>query len=395
MKAKLLFFFLGMILTFQGFATTYYSQGSVAPNVTANWNTIRGGGGSSPAAFTAGDVFVIQNGHSMTTSGTWSVSGTGSKLWIENGGTLTANHNVTLNSATVFQIDNGGTYVQNVVSSMGSNVLSGTEVFGASSHFIYNFAPSGTSAPSSPGYGNLTINTSTNGTNLGWAGTITQVQGNFSIQSTGTGTIRHALTAGSPITVNVGGNLTLSGTNTNFWLSSGAGTCTLTVAGDVIVSESANFDLANSSGAGTLNIGGDFTQTGGTFLSKTAISTVSFTGSGTSISSVGTITPTNINWNITSSASITLNSPFTVASSRQMVIDGTLATTSTITSTGTTYVAGTFQINAGGSISASPTYTVSTCALVYNTGGAYTAGNEWTTGLYPPQNVTIQNPGPM
>ena len=53
------------------FAATYYSQGSVTPNTTTNWNTVRTGGGSSPAAFNiANDVFVIQNGHNMTTSAT-------------------------------------------------------------------------------------------------------------------------------------------------------------------------------------------------------------------------------------------------------------------------------------------------------------------------------------
>src|SRR5918996_721064 len=57
-------------------AATYYSQGSVAPNTLANWNTNRLGGGAAPASFVvAGDIFVIQgtgNGgtspHSMTTS---------------------------------------------------------------------------------------------------------------------------------------------------------------------------------------------------------------------------------------------------------------------------------------------------------------------------------------
>ncbi|MBL0084450.1 MAG: hypothetical protein IPP37_19355 [Saprospiraceae bacterium] len=51
------------------FGAVYYSQGSVTPSTLANWNTIRAGGGSSPANFTtANDIFVIQNGHNMSTS---------------------------------------------------------------------------------------------------------------------------------------------------------------------------------------------------------------------------------------------------------------------------------------------------------------------------------------
>ena len=49
-------------------AATYFSQGSVTPTATANWNTVRAGGGTSPGNFTAGDIFVIQSPHNMTTT---------------------------------------------------------------------------------------------------------------------------------------------------------------------------------------------------------------------------------------------------------------------------------------------------------------------------------------
>src|SRR5207247_7616662 len=97
--------------------TTYYSQGSVDPTVNTNWNSIRAGGGSTPANFTSGDVFVIQNGHSMGTTPAWSVSGTGAKIQIESGGTLTANSIV---SVPTFQVDDGGTYIHNTVGSVSN-----------------------------------------------------------------------------------------------------------------------------------------------------------------------------------------------------------------------------------------------------------------------------------
>src|SRR5437773_11916730 len=116
-------------------AATYYSQGSLDPNVTTNWNSIRLGGGSSPANFTSGDVFAIQASHSMATTAAWTVSGAGSKIQIESGGTLTANHIV---AVPTFQVDNGGTYVHSATSGSSNGAASDipgstTRTFGASS----------------------------------------------------------------------------------------------------------------------------------------------------------------------------------------------------------------------------------------------------------------------
>ncbi|MBL0182056.1 MAG: hypothetical protein IPP96_07065 [Chitinophagaceae bacterium] len=82
--------------------TTYYSNGNNAPNALTSWKPNRDGTGTSPANFLAGNIFVVQgtgNGgttpHSMTTSATWSVSGTNSAVIIENGATLTATSAIT------------------------------------------------------------------------------------------------------------------------------------------------------------------------------------------------------------------------------------------------------------------------------------------------------------
>src|SRR5437868_85554 len=93
-----------MLISGRASAATFFSQGSLDPTLTSSWNSNRGGGGATPANFTLGDTFVIQNTHNMTTSTTWSISGTGSKLQIESGGTLTATLAVTLATATTFQI---------------------------------------------------------------------------------------------------------------------------------------------------------------------------------------------------------------------------------------------------------------------------------------------------
>jgi hypothetical protein len=109
-----------LVLAPAAWATTYYSQGSFAANLTSSWNTVRTGGGSSPSGFTSGDTFIIQNGHNLTVSVTggtttnWAVSGTGNKVEIESGGKLTNSGDGSVPNITIsgtFQIDGGGTYV--------------------------------------------------------------------------------------------------------------------------------------------------------------------------------------------------------------------------------------------------------------------------------------------
>ena len=333
-------------------ALTYYTNGSGDPALLASWNSSRNGTGSNPTNFTSGESFVIESGDVMNTTSTWAISGTNSRLQIESGGTLTANHAITLAAATTFQIDNGGTYIHNNNGSLTSTIFLGTEVFGASSNFIINNTPTFT-APSAPGYGNLTINTSTNATSVGLSSTLTQVQGNLTITSTGTGLIRYALTSTTSTSLNVGGNLVLNGTSALFYLSSGSGgTASVTIAGDVIVS-AGTLDMSNSAsgGAGTLNIGGNFNQTGGIIKSTSSTpSTINFTGSGkTFTQSAGTLTNTNINWTIADGASLTLNNDLPVATSRTLTVGGG---TSGIIDCSSLAVsgAGTFTLSAGATL---------------------------------------------
>jgi hypothetical protein len=423
-------------------ATTYYSQGSLAPDLTSSWNSNRGGGGSTPANFTSGDVFVIQNGHNMTASTAWSISGSGSKLWIENGGTLTATSAVTLATATTFQIDTGGTYVHNNATAYGSSIFAGTEAFDAASTVILN--SSNTAGPSGVTFGNLTVNFTSDPSGAVYcSGGLTTINGNLTIQSTGTKEFR--LTGTTNFTLNLAGNLTISG---------------------------GVLDLASDSGAPTINIGGNFNQTSGTFKSSGSVSTVAFTGGSPSVTfatSGGTFTNTNINWQIASGKTVANNTNFGggswVNASRTMTVNGafqinqgswtgssgtwsygsgatlvfnnssgsygpidgthaywpgsnsptnvtvqgaggiTLGVARTVTGVFQTAagvingnnltLSGTTQINTGGYfLTNSPTYGGSS-TLVYNPGGSFNIGAEWTSGgsvgSGVPQNVTVQN----
>jgi hypothetical protein len=131
----------------------YYSQGA-DPAQLSNWNSIRAGGGSSPANFTdANQIFIIQASHSMTAGSAWSVSGNGTKLEIENGATLTAGAAVTLSALTTFQIDNGGIYYHN--HNINNNIFGGVNSFDAGSTINYMLNGAQTVAPAL--YGNLVL----------------------------------------------------------------------------------------------------------------------------------------------------------------------------------------------------------------------------------------------
>ena len=337
MKKAIFLLVFATCLSFSAFPTTYYSKGSLAPNQISSWNSNRDGtSGTTPGNFTSGDIFIVQNGHVMATSSTWSVSGAGSRVWIENGGSLTAGHGITLSTVTTFQIDNGGSYVQNVESSMETGALQGIEAFGPSSNFTYNSRPTGVSAPTSPGYGNLTINTSTTSTPLAWNAGLTEVQGDLTVLSTGTGTTYQCFAVDDNITVDVGGNFSLSGTNTNFRLSSGAGKCTLNVAGELMVSGSAFLDCGATSvvaGTGTFYISAGATlltaHTEGINGSIAISGTKTFDGgadyvfNGSAAQATGTFLPSTVNnLTIDNAAGVTLSNSDLTVNGTLLINDG-------------------------------------------------------------------------
>ena len=124
---KVLLVVVGMVWGEESWGATYYSQSSTAntnANTLANWNTVRGGGGSSPGSFTvAGDFFVIQSGHKYQVTAAWAGTAT-SVIQIESGGALDVNAK-TLN--TWSRIDLAGTGVSSsgaLLNSSGSAAAS-------------------------------------------------------------------------------------------------------------------------------------------------------------------------------------------------------------------------------------------------------------------------------
>jgi hypothetical protein len=242
-------------------AATYYSQCSCSPNTLANWNTNRTGGGSSPTNFiTTGDIFVVQNGHSMTTTATITFTlGASGKLQIESGGTLQGDHQILItNSTTTFQIDNGGTYIQNNTSGMSSGIFGGTESFATNSNFIIKLSPNPFS--SNIPFGNLTLDYTTMASDI--TGVTLNVSGKFKVNSTGVSafvlgnnTNNYSSTVGSLEII--GGKFYIAGTGANASIS-------LNVTGDATIS-GGEFQIARTNLAGTYsaNIGGNLTLSGG------------------------------------------------------------------------------------------------------------------------------------
>ncbi len=361
---------------------TYYSQASGAPTTLTNWNTVRGGGGSSPTNFTTGDVFVIQNTHTMTTTAAWSISGTGSKLWIENGGVLVAASGfaVTLATATTFQIDDGGTYIHSNTAAFGTSIFQGTESFSSGS--TVEFTDWNSTGPIVSTWGNVRFNaTGAVASVIQFSGNLTTINGNLEIIATGTGTVREVrLSTTQSFTLTIAGNLNISGGILE--IASAAGT----------------------SAARTLNIGGSFNQTGGTFkcTGTSDAATINFTGSGkTFTQSAGTLTNTNMNWTINSSASLTLANNLPVATSRTLTVNGTLnCGTNLVTGAGAFTLASAATLGIGsvdgitstastGNIQVSGTRTYDVAAnFTYNGSSAQVTGNQLPSTV---NNLTVSN----
>lgn len=291
-------------------SVTYYSQGNLPPDVLSSWNSQRNGAGSSPANFTSGVPFVIQDGDTMTTTAPWTVSGTGNRIQIESGGVLQANH---LINTSTFQVDNGGMYIHSTPGSSANGAAadvpgSTTRLFGPSSTVQFNkWANLGTSPvalPSGVSWGNLIINVDTLGGSWQQSGALAAVMGNITIQKTGGGTREFRLNANVPAT------------------------STLNLDGDLSVSGGI-FNVTSGNAVETFNLGGNFSQTGGTFTATGAgPHSLTFTGgysSATFASSGGTFTSTNINWTIGPDKSLVLDNNLAVAGSRTLTINGILS----------------------------------------------------------------------
>jgi hypothetical protein len=351
-------------------AATYYSTGNVDATVLTNWKTGTDGTGTSPLYFnTAGDVFIIQNGHSMTTSAAWAVGATSGngKLQIQNGGKLTATFDITTKVGNTFQIDAGGTYEHNVANNL-SLLFTGTESFDANSNFIVTLCATPFIGIAENGYGNLTFNNNLSAS-LSLNAKVTSIKGNLTVSTTNSsGAWKLNLTNTVANTLTIGGNLILNTADANGGLSfsTGSGASTVTVNGNVSLTNGIIY-VGSSTGVGALNVLGNFTQSGGSVnanASSNPLPSINFTGTNSTFTKTeGNFVATNLNMSVGTGTVLNLANSYSIGNGRSLTVNGTLnvGAADTLKIGGTT--AGTGVINA------------SVGTIVYNGTSAQTISN--------------------
>lgn len=402
-------FVLDLVIVFSAIAnaTPYYSQGNLAPNLTSSWNSVAGGGGSTPSNFTtSGNVFIIQNGHSMTTTGTWTVSGTSSTIQISTGGTLVASNAV---NATVMTVASGGTYQHNqnggIIPTAIWDPASTCSITGNTSTVItggYNQT-----------FGNFTWNCASQSTYLAFAPSSMSIQGNLTVINTNPGSnnydfaIEQNITVGGDLIISGGifrisyntnrtqtinGAVTISGGKLLMNSSDNTGTNyvgTINANGNVSITNG-TLDLSQSSARtgdiGIINVKGNFSHTGGTITesgSSTA-SAINFAGTTQQTYTSGGTVSSLVNFTVNNGAILYLGTSllgngsagtFTLANGGTLGIGDAAGITTTGT-TGNIRVTGTRTYNAGAN-------------YIYNGTSAQAAGNGFPATV---SNLTISNP---
>jgi hypothetical protein len=394
------------------FGATYYSQGSVSPSELASWNTNPGGGGSSPANFTAGDIFIIQNGHAMSTSAAWTVSGAGAEVRIESGGSLVIAGSHAVN-APLFTINAGGTFEKTaagqfgasggtvrvygtVKNTNGNNAIintSATVIFESGSTYDHNRPPNANFIPVATWNINSTAifradgNANFNMNNIG------QDFGNVIWDGTNQGTLTSTFNVDN---MNILGNFTMTGsvgtiqlisnswaisgnfTQTRDFIISGSGiTRTVTVGGNYTI-EGGTLNLAEANNAGCigiLQVTGNFSHGAGTTITETNTNVsgygeIVFNGSGTQTYTSGGTVSDDVRFTVNSGSTLILGTnllgngstgTFTLSSGATLGIGHTEGITSS-GATGNIRVSGTRTYNTGAN-------------YIYNGAGVQVTGN--------------------
>jgi hypothetical protein len=282
-------------------AVPYYSQASGNPSTLSNWNSNPGGGGSTPANFTSNNqAFIIQNGHTMTTTATvWNVSGTNTKVEIQSGGTLTESTSaISLSANTSLLIDDGSTLNHNVAS---LSIFSGIVTIGNASTVRYGLAGAQTVYPAT--YGNLILLTS-------GAKTTTSVTVNGVLSMEGTATASAAPAYGASATLQY--NTATSRTSEVEWITP------FTATGGVIIANTGTITL---NGSKVFNTGSPLTINSGASLNTSAANNYTLSFGGDYINNGGTLTA--------NASAITVASTMTTQSIAGFTTTGTVSMTKT------------------------------------------------------------------
>ncbi len=249
MKAIITTFVMFLITGMSLFSVTYYSRGSSPTyylNILTSWRSNRDGTGTSPSSFSVNNLLlVVQNNHSMTATATWDVSGTGSRVEVENGGKITTgpfNHRIT------GKVYNGGTYEVNHTTYDDLGLGGGGELETHSNFILNNTSINFNDRVS---YGNLIVQAGTAQCDALTDGL--EIKGSLVIKN-GTQFIYDVGQISNPaIPI---GSITVEGGG---WFIGGTGSPSIVynVSGNVNVNNDAYFYGSAGGGSSTFNIGGD------------------------------------------------------------------------------------------------------------------------------------------
>ena len=362
----------------EGNAVTYYNLGTNNPLTLANWWTNRDGTGTQPTDFTSGDIFTIQSNMNNPSAGTtWTVSGVGSKVVIEDGITLNARH---ANNTISLEIQGSGKYrIRGNHSNLTLLTMSSSaiiELYSTTadpfweqplirSSLTYPNLTVSCSGFSDNGDGDYYFNNNLTVTNdltftmgntdifefangAGSNNYTISVGGNFVVNS---GTVRLNTTASKTVALSITGNLSISGGT--FQGTSGNGSATISCVDFNLTSGTFRGTAGSSSATGipTFSITGDFNIAGGSYNARsgsaTAIPVFSLNGINKNIYSP---TLANSFHTINLTGSYTLNNNFTVGGS--LILNNS------------------FTLNVGTNIA-----TLNGGLVVNGTGGSFNAGS--------------------
>jgi len=156
--------------------TKFYSQGSLAADSLASWNSERDGSGVPPSSFADADSFVVQSGHLLTTRAPWLLN-LGS-IWIEAGGTLDAAEPIALDASATFRVDASGTYIHENSAAFATTLFQSANVeLAPGSNFVIR--NSDTTGPNGITFGNLTLDLQSNPGEVVTFGGATHVAGDL------------------------------------------------------------------------------------------------------------------------------------------------------------------------------------------------------------------------
>ncbi|MGA2140341.1 MAG: hypothetical protein ABSH14_15900, partial [Verrucomicrobiia bacterium] len=364
----------------------------------ANWVTA-----STPPAGGAGTNITIQSTHRVTNNVAVALSGTlisqgtltfsGGSITVGSGGLVLNSGAVTNSSVSTLIFNSGGKYQHNFTTTAGTiptatwNAGSTCEIIG---YTTLDNSTNGTPVIGglNQSFANFTWNCLSQSGTMTAQGSLTTVNGNFTLASSGTGQLR--------LGNNALGNLAIGGS-----YSQTSGSFQLTGNSNRVVTVASSFSLSGGTvdmtarGNATLNVAGDFIHTGGTLTESGTLSpvaTVVFNGTGIqNYTSGGTVSGT-VNFNVSNNATLFMGTnflgsgssgSFTLSSGGTLGIGDALGIT-TSGASGNIRVSGTRTYNTGANyIYNGPASQVTSNGLpatvnsltVSNTGGIVTLGS--------------------